>query len=131
MIEWTIARRLIIMGTAVGIGLGSTGLAADDEGGRKRRDHEIARKALLSGEIRPLEAVIAEVRRTVPGEIVGVELESYHGRWTYKLKVITPSGTMQRVVVDARQTGDAVTGNGVAQPGSPGEAPRPGVPKAP
>lgn len=75
---------------------------ADDDSKRKRRDHEVAREALTSGEIRPLEAIVAEVRRTVPGDIVGVELEKYSGQWVYKIKVITPSGTMQRVTIEAR-----------------------------
>lgn len=131
VVERAGAALTIIAAAAALIGFGSSILADDEGGGRKRRDHEVARKALLSGEIRPLEAVIAEARRTVPGEIVGVELENHHGRWTYKLKIITPAGTMQRVMIDARQTGDAVTGNGTAQSASPVEAPRPGVPKAP
>ena len=113
--RWAVA--IAVVSLVVGTGGGAP--RADDEGSgdKKRRDHEIARKALVSGEIRPLEAVIAEVRSSVPGEIVGIELEKHQGRWTYKIKVITPSGAMQRVLVDARSNGEA-----------PG--PTPGVPHA-
>lgn len=94
--------KLIAVALAAATVLIIGGARADDEGKRKRRDHEVARDALTSGEIRPLEAIIAEVRRTMPGDIVGIELEKYSGHWVYKIKVISPSGTMQRVQIDAR-----------------------------
>lgn len=130
MIERLAAPLCMIVAVALVAGGAGGGLADDERGERKRRDHEIARKALLSGEIRPLEAVIAEVRRTVPGDIVGVELETHHGRWIYKLKVITPSGTMQRVTVDGRQAGDAAPAGGAALPGA-ADTPERRAPKAP
>jgi hypothetical protein len=98
------ALRLLVVLVGLGASLGTTAARADDEANRKRRDHDVARKALTTGEIRPLEDVIAEVRRTVAGDIVGVELEQHDGRWTYEIKVITPPGRMRKVKVDASRT---------------------------
>ncbi len=103
--------------------LSAAGVLADDEGKRRRRDHEVAREALTNGEIRPLEAVVAEVRRTVPGDIVGIELEKYSGQWVYKIKVITPSGAMQRVNIDARGSGTPASGAAPPSPLAPATAP--------
>lgn len=94
-------------------------LVADDESKRKRHDHEVARRALASGEIRPLETVIAEVRKSTPGEIVGIELEKYSGQWVYKIKVITPAGSMQKVTIDARGNEPQAGGGSVAVPPAP------------
>lgn len=110
--RWTFVAAAVAL---AGIGVMPVGNAlADDDGKRKRRDHEVARDALTNGEIRPLEAIIAEVRRTVPGDIVGIELEKYSGQWVYKIKVIAPSGAMQRVTIDAR--GGAVAPSSAGQP---------------
>ena len=103
---------------------------------RPRTDHETARRALSKGEIRPLDSVIADVRRTVPGDIVGVELDKQHGRWTYRIKVITPAGRMKRVQIDARAAAPAAQGSGepVGPPrgvGKPPPAPLPGPAREP
>ena len=74
--------------------------AADDK--RHRKDHEEARQAVERGEIMPLTEVLAEVRKSVPGEIVGVELERKHGTWVYEFKVIQTGGLRIEVYTDAR-----------------------------
>lgn len=74
---------------------------ARGEDGRHRKDHDVARQAVERGEIVPLDAVLALVRQQVPGEIVGIELKGEHGRWTYEIKVIGPSGVMTKIKVDA------------------------------
>lgn len=71
-------------------------------GDHRRTDHEVARQALLRGEIMPLEAVLAEVRKSQPGEFVGVELELKHGLWVYGIKLLTPDQRLTRIKVDAR-----------------------------
>lgn len=79
-------------------------LADDDDYGERRRggDHEIARGALERGEIVPLDDVLAEVRKTIAGQIVRIKLERKHGRWLYELRVLGPDGSIMEVYVDAR-----------------------------
>ncbi len=122
-------RKMIAFGLFAAAVLDAGALLADDDGKRRRRDQEVARDALTRGEIRPLEAIIAEVRRTVPGDIVGIELEKYSGHWVYKIKVISPSGTMQRVQIDAR---GSATPPSAADPPPPAASviPAPGQPTA-
>lgn len=72
--------------------------------GGPRRDHDAARTALASGEIRPIGEVLAAVAASVPGDVVAVELEREHGRWVYEVKVIEPDGRRREVYLDAATT---------------------------
>jgi len=73
--------------------------AADDD---KKRDQELARKALLEGRIRSLSEITEKVKPKLPGEILGVELEvEDDGRIIYEFDVIGPGGKLQEVEVDA------------------------------
>ncbi len=69
--------------------------------GRYRKDHDVARQALERGEVLPLDTVLAEVRKSVPGEVAGVELEHEHGAWIYEIKVIGQGGLLTEVKVNA------------------------------
>lgn len=64
-------------------------------------DQERARAALERGEIRPLDQVLAAVRRAVPGDVVAVELKRKDKRWLYELKILTPGGKRREVKIDA------------------------------
>jgi uncharacterized membrane protein YkoI len=68
---------------------------ADDE------DHELARRLLEDGRIRPLVEIIEAVRAKVPGEILEIEFDTESGRYIYKLKLLSPGGQVQEVEVDA------------------------------
>lgn len=65
-------------------------------------DHDRARAALVAGEVLPLPAVLERVGRDHPGQVLAVELEREHGRWTYELKLLQPGGGLAKLVVDAR-----------------------------
>jgi uncharacterized membrane protein YkoI len=69
---------------------------------RGHEDHDVAREALERGEIMPLEKVVAEVRKTISGKLVGVDLERKRGAWVYEIKVLAPDGSMIEVYADAR-----------------------------
>jgi uncharacterized membrane protein YkoI len=90
---WTISAAIVC-------GLSLMHATARDE--HRRTDHEVARQALLRGEIMSLEAVLVEVRKTYQGEFVGVELEFKHGLWVYGIKLLTPDQKLTRIRVDAR-----------------------------
>lgn len=92
---------LIIIATLLGVaGVCHVALADDDD--RHLGDHDLARQALERGEVMPLEAVLAEVRRSVSGELVGIELEHEQGAWRYEIKIILPGGGLTELKVDAR-----------------------------
>jgi len=65
------------------------------------KDHDQARAALEAGEIRPLTEILTKASAEVPGDVVEVELEQEHGRWTYELKIIAPDGRLLEVEMDA------------------------------
>ena len=76
--------------------------------GHEVHDEDEARHALESGEVLPLERVLAGLGSTVPGEVSGLELEKENGIWIYEFKIISPYGRMLKVRVDAK-TGQPVT----------------------
>jgi len=65
-------------------------------------DQDAARQAVESGEIRPLADILHAVRGKLPGEVVGVEIESKNGRWLYEFRVLDGKGNLFEVYVDAR-----------------------------
>ena len=66
------------------------------------RDHDAARRAVKAGEIRPLMDILNEIRSTVPGEIIGVEIEQKNGRWLYEFRAIDGKGRLFEIHVDGR-----------------------------
>ena len=70
------------------------------------RDSEFARGALQRGEVLPVERVLALAHQQVPGDVIGVRLEPHRGGGlTYEIRVLTPSGQIREVVLDARTGG--------------------------
>ena len=95
--------RRSLLGALAGLALSAAlPAAADDD---DDDDHERARAAAEAGRIRPLAQLLAEVERRYVGQVVETELDDDdddHGRrWTYKFKLLPPSGRMYRVEVDA------------------------------
>lgn len=74
-------------------------------------DQERARKAMLSGEVRPLTELLAHVESMYEGEIIKVELEEDDdGAWfgsngqamlLYEIKLLTPQGNLVKLEFDA------------------------------
>jgi len=83
------------------ISLGAVGVAVAGES-KKPEDHDIALGALTRQEILPLDAVLSRLRKTISGEVVGIELERNHNVWVYEIKVISPGANMIQALVDAR-----------------------------
>jgi uncharacterized membrane protein YkoI len=65
-------------------------------------DQDAARQAVESGEIRPLADILAAARGKLPGEVIGVEIETKNGRWIYEFRVLNGKGRLFEVYVDAR-----------------------------
>lgn len=79
---------------------------ADDRKPDSQRghDHDRARAAVQSGQVLPLNQLLARLARSHPGTLLEAELEREDGRWVYELKLLQSDGTLLRLDVDA-QTG--------------------------
>jgi uncharacterized membrane protein YkoI len=67
------------------------------------RDSDFARGALQRGEVLPVERVLALAHQQLPGDVVEVRLEPHRGgHLTYEIRVLTPSGQIRDLVLDAR-----------------------------
>ena len=101
-------RRALIagwMGLAFGAVPGRASSDSDDDEGVHRHDHDRARRAVERGEARPLSEILARVRPDLGGDLAGVEFRRKSGKWVYEFRVLTGSGQMTEVYVDAA-TGD-------------------------
>ncbi len=65
-------------------------------------DHVEARVLLQRGEILPLAQILEVVQRRVPGDVIEVELEREDSGWEYDVKVLTPTGLVRKVTLNAR-----------------------------
>lgn len=64
-------------------------------------DYELALDAVQDGEILPLADILADLKKTHPGEVVEVELEYDLGTRVYEIELITPEGLLIEVDLDA------------------------------
>ena len=64
-------------------------------------DHDRAREALESGEILPLQTIIAKLEQVYPGQILEVELERDDGLWIYEIKLVRGNGVLIKIELDA------------------------------
>ena len=64
-------------------------------------DHDRARAALRAGEVLPLQVVLQRVQVEYPGRVLGIKLEREDGRWIYEVKLLDPSGQLNKLELDA------------------------------
>lgn len=83
------------------IALGMTASLADDDDD-KQREHDAIREALQRGETLPLVRILAIAQQAVPGDVLEVELERKHTALIYEIKVLTETGRVREVKIDAR-----------------------------
>jgi uncharacterized membrane protein YkoI len=84
------------------LGIASTAVLSVAVALADSHDQDAARQAVERGEIRPLTDILAAVRGKLPGEVVGVEIESEKGHWIYEFRVLDGKGRLFEVYVDAR-----------------------------
>ena len=77
-------------------------VADDDDRDHHAREHDAIRAALQRGEVLPLARILAIAQEKVPGDVIEVELESKRGALIYEIKVLTQSGRVREVKIDAR-----------------------------
>jgi uncharacterized membrane protein YkoI len=66
------------------------------------RDHDLARSALQRGEVLPIARILTLAAQILPGDVIEVELKERRGRLQYELKVLTPTGRVRELTLDAR-----------------------------
>ncbi|MGH6632255.1 PepSY domain-containing protein [Sphingopyxis sp.] len=69
---------------------------------RERAEQEAIRKAVQRGELLPLPRILAIAQSKVPGDVVKVELESESSGIKYEVKILTASGRVREVELNAR-----------------------------
>jgi uncharacterized membrane protein YkoI len=65
-------------------------------------DQDAARRALELGEIKPFDQILANVKSSLTGNIVSVEIDHSGPAWGYELRVLDRDGRIRRVRVDAK-----------------------------
>ena len=78
----------------------SAGLADDKK--HRKSDHAAVREALQRGEVLPLMKIIAIATKEVPGDVIEVELEDEREALLYEIKILTSTGRVREVKIDAR-----------------------------
>jgi len=92
----TAAVLLGVLGLSVSLGL------ADESKQPKARDHAAVREALRRGEVLPLVKILAIANKEVPGDVIEVELEDEREALIYEIKILTSTGRVREVEIDAR-----------------------------
>jgi uncharacterized membrane protein YkoI len=72
-----------------------------DEDSRLQSPTEI-RAAVAQGQVLPLPRILELARARVSGDPIKIELESKHGRLEYEVKILTQTGRVREVKLDAR-----------------------------
>lgn len=65
-------------------------------------DHIAAREALRRGEILPLTRILQISLARVPGDVIEVDLDREDDGWEYEIKILTSTGRVREVTLDAR-----------------------------
>lgn len=71
---------------------------------------DAARQAVKDGLIRPLEEILADVRKTIDGDIVEIEFEKDDGRFIYEIEYVRPDGHLMEMKIDAKTLAVIETG---------------------
>lgn len=64
-------------------------------------DHLEARALLQRGQILPLSRILQIVQQQMPGDVIEVELDHGKHGWEYEVKVLTASGQVRKVKLNA------------------------------
>lgn len=80
----------------------SFGLADERKHRKPPSDHAAVREALQRGEVLPLVKILAIASKEVPGDVIEVELEDERDALVYEIKILTATGRVREVEIDAR-----------------------------
>lgn len=89
-----------LFASAIALGL-CPGVACADPLRAHQWEQNEAHAAVQSGEIKPLDVILAKVKSGLGGEIVRVSLHRNGSRWIYEFRVVDTRGLVRDVLVDA------------------------------
>jgi uncharacterized membrane protein YkoI len=91
-------------------GISSVASARDDEDKAARKARELAaiRTAVEQGVLVPLPRILELAQASVPGDVVKTELEAKNDRLIYEIKILTKSGRVREVKLNA-STGEVLS----------------------
>lgn len=84
-----------------------TSVAVADQGRGRSGDHDDALAAVEARQALPLTRIFEIAQTAVPGEIIEVELDREDGRLIYEVDILTNTGRLRQVEIDAR-TGEVL-----------------------
>ena len=87
---------------AVLLVLGGGDAQAQRGNNRGGRDQDIARGALQRGEVLPMARILTLVAQYLPGDVIEVELDTQRDQLRYEIRVLTPTGEVRELRLDAR-----------------------------
>lgn len=97
----TTHHRPLILALMLAIAAGYPGAGFSRE--HHNHDSDMARSALQRGEVLPIPRVLALAAQFLPGDVVEVRLDPRRsGDLLYLIRVLTPSGLIEELVLDAR-----------------------------
>lgn len=94
---------ILVLLTSLSLGV-TTGVADSRD---KKNEHNVVREALQRGEVLPLAKILAIANEQVPGDVIEVELETKKQALIYEIKILTGTGLVREVKIDAR-TGEVL-----------------------
>jgi uncharacterized membrane protein YkoI len=68
----------------------------------KKDEQSLVREALQRGEVLPLVKILAIAAEQVPGDVIEVELEDENKALLYEITILTSTGRVREVKIDAR-----------------------------
>ena len=68
----------------------------------KSREQQTIREAVARGEVLPLPKILVIAQKAMPGDIIEVELEQKEWGLKYELKILTATGHVRKVDINAR-----------------------------
>lgn len=80
----------------------AAGMSPGVVAGDRASEHDAIRSALQRGEVLPLTKILAIAEQQVPGDVIEVELEDKRSVLIYEIKILTPTGRVREVKIDAR-----------------------------
>lgn len=99
--------RALVLGGGVALAL-IDAASAQQVSRRPRNDHEGARQAYQQGKIRSLGNLLIGLRPQLEGEVIEVDLKREDSIYIYELKILTPTGRVIEMDVNAA-TGERMT----------------------
>ena len=76
--------------------------ATDTKAERKAAEQQAIRDAVRRGQLLPLPRILAIAQRRVAGEVLKTELEQKSWGLQYEVKILTPTGRVREVKLNAR-----------------------------